>query len=401
MTVVLGACSKTDEVTPVKKMADVGFIIITPERLPISTTLQGRTTAYLTADIRPQISGIIKSRLFKEGAYVKQGEVLYQIEAMTYQAAVESANAALSKAKATLSASQVKAERYAQLLDIDAVSKQDNDDMQNALNENRASVDVAHAALKTARINLDYTKIKSPISGRIETSTATPGALVVAQQAAALTTVQKINPIYVDVTQSSVEVLRLRKEFLSGGIEKIGTDTAAVDITLEDGTLYPLQGRLTFSGLSVNPNTGMITLRAEVPNPEGILLPGMVVKATIEEGSDDHAILVPQRAVTHDALGNPTTLIMDSDNKVQRRTLTTVRAAGNRWVISDGLQPGDKVIVNGLQNVNVGDKANGINMRNTLGQKSPGADKSTAASAAETANAANAANATSAVSAAI
>ncbi|KAF3996399.1 efflux RND transporter periplasmic adaptor subunit [Glaciimonas immobilis] len=363
---VLGACSKTEDSAPAKKMAEVGFVTVAPQRLPISTTLQGRTTAFLTADIRPQITGIIESRLFKEGADVRQGDILYQIDPATYQAAWDGARAALVRVEATLRASQVKAERYVELLKIDAVSQQDNDDVQNALNENKANVEVARAAVKTARINLDFTKIKSPISGRIETSVVTPGTLVVAQQSAALTTVQKIDPIFVDVTQSSTELLRLRKELAAGNIKKSGKDTAVVNITLEDGTAYSLPGRLTFSGISVNTGTGMVTLRAEVPNPEGVLLPGIFVRAAIEEGFNDNAILIPQRAVTRDVTGNATALILNGENEVAQRTLVIAGAVGNQWLIGGGLEVGDRVIVDGLQNVKVGDIARGVDMTKIL-----------------------------------
>lgn len=359
---MLGACSRSTDAPAPKAVAEVGIVTVKPEPQSVSTELPGRTVAYLTADIRPQIGGIIQRRLFTEGANVKQGQALYQIDPATYQAATDSARASLAKAEATLRASKLKAERYVELNKIDAVSKQDNDDAQSVLSENQAALEVARAALKTAAINLEFTRITAPISGRIETSTVTAGALVVAQQSVALTTIQKIDPIYVDVTQSSVDVLRMRRELSSGNIKALGRDEAPVRLVLEDGSVYPQPGKLKFSGLSVNTGTGMITLRAEFPNPDGMLLPGMYVRAQLEEAIDQAAILVPQKAVTRDALGAATALVLNDAGKVERRALTVGRAVGNRWWVNAGLQAGDQVIVDGLQKIKVGDSARAVDM---------------------------------------
>jgi membrane fusion protein, multidrug efflux system len=359
---VLGACSKSTDAPTLKAPAEVGIMTVKPEPQSVSTELPGRTVAYLTADIRPQISGIIQRRLFIEGANVKRGQALYQIDPATYQAAYDSAKASLSKAGATLNASKLKAERYVELNKIDAVSKQDNDDAQSLLSENQAALEVARAALKTAAINLEFTRITAPISGRIETSTVTPGALVVAQQSVALTTIQKIDPIYVDVTQSSVDVLRMRRELAGGNIKAVGRDEAPVRLMLEDGSIYAQPGKLKFSGLSVNTGTGMITLRAEFPNPDGMLLPGMYVRAQLEEAVDQAAILVPQKAVTRDAMGAATALILNDAGKIERRALTVGRAIGNRWWVTDGLQAGDKMVVDGLQKIKVGDSVRAVDM---------------------------------------
>ncbi|WP_211444218.1 efflux RND transporter periplasmic adaptor subunit [Collimonas humicola] len=359
---VLGACSKSIDVPAPKAAAEVGTVTVQPEPQSVSIELPGRTVAYLSADIRPQISGIIQRRLFTEGADVKQGQALYQIDPAAYQAAFDSARASLSKAEATLRASKLRAQRYMELNKIDAVSKQDNDDAQSVLSENQAALEVARAALKTAAINLEFTRIAAPISGRIETSTVTPGALVVAQQSVALTTIQKIDPIYVDVTQASVDVLRLRRELASGNIKAVGRDEAPVRLVLEDGSVYAQPGKLKFSGLSVNTGTGMITLRAEFPNPDGMLLPGMYVRAQLEEAVDQAAILVPQKAVTRDPLGAATALILNDAGKVERRALTVGRAIGNRWWVSDGLQAGDRVIVDGLQKIRIGDSVRAVDM---------------------------------------
>src|SRR5450830_880203 len=376
----LAACSKTAD-KPMAGTPEVGYIVVQSQRQALSTELPGRTTAYLTADIRPQIGGIIQKRLFKEGSTVKQGQALYQIDPASYQAAYDSAKASLLKAEATLNSSKLKAQRYAELDKIDAVSKQDNDDVQSTLSQNQADVEVQRAAVKSAAINLDYTRIMSPISGRIEKSTVTPGALVVAQQTTALTTVQQLDPIYVDVTQSSVDLLRLRKELASGKISKNGDNAAPVKIVLEDGAIYAQQGRLEFNGVSVDTGTGMITLRAVVPNPDGILLPGAYVRAVLEEGVSDSAMLVPQKAVSRDATGTATALVLGEGGKVEQRILTVERAIGNNWWISAGLKAGDKLIVDGLQKVLNGDVPRGIDMSDTLNAAKSGAATSPAPAA--------------------
>src|SRR5450830_1105979 len=396
----LAACSKTAD-KPMAGTPEVGYIVVQPQRQALSTELPGRTTAYLTADIRPQIGGIIQKRLFKEGSTVKQGQALYQIDPASYQASYDSAKASLLKAEATLNSSKLKAQRYAELDKIDAVSKQDNDDVQSTLRQNQADVEVQRAAVKSAAINLDYTRIMSPISGRIEKSTVTPGALVVAQQTTALTTVQQLDPIYVDVTQSSVDLLRLRKELASGKITKSGgggnnggksgDNSAPVKIVLEDGSTYAQQGKLEFNGLSVDTGTGMVTLRAVVPNPEGMLLPGAYVRAVLEEGVSDNAMLVPQKSVSRDATGTATALVLGEGGQVEQRLLTVERAVGNNWWISAGLKAGDKVIVDGLQKVRVGDVPRGIDMSDTLKPGKTDASKADASKATATANTAPAA----------
>jgi membrane fusion protein (multidrug efflux system) len=372
LALALAACSKQNN-KPAAMTAEVGYIVVQPQHQAVSTELPGRTTAYLSADIRPQISGIIQKRLFKEGSTVEQGQALYQIDPASYQAAYDSAKASLLKSEATLAAATLKAQRYIELNKIDAVSKQDNDDMQSTLHQDQADVEVARAALKTAKINLDYTRIMSPISGRIEQSTVTPGALVVADQTTALTTVQKIDPIYVDVTQSSVDLLRLRKELASGKIKKSGANAATIKILLEDGSVYSQTGKLEFSGLSVDTGTGMITLRAVVPNPDGILLPGAYVRAVLEEGVDDNAILVPQKSVSRDATGAASALVLGQAGKVEQRTLTVARSVGNNWWVTAGLNAGDKVIVDGLQKVNPGDTPNGVDMNDASNKTAPAA----------------------------
>jgi len=362
----LGACSKSGNQAPAATQAEIGYVVLQTQRQAVTTELPGRTTAYLAADIRPQVGGIIQKRLFKEGANVKAGQPLYQIDPSTYQAALDSAKASLLKAEATLASSRLKAQRYAELDKIDAVAKQDNDDAQSALRQNQADVEVQKAALKTAAINVEFTRILSPISGRIEKSSVTPGALVTASQTTALTTVQQIDPIYVDVTQSTVDLLRLKRELASGQIKKSGDNAAQVRILLEDGTTYDRAGKLEFAGLSVDTGTGMITLRAVVPNPDGILLPGSYVRAVLEEGVDEQALLVPQKAVSRDQTGAATALVIGAGGKVEQRIVVTARAVGNSWWITKGLQPGDKLIVDGLQKVRAGDTPRAVDVTDTL-----------------------------------
>ncbi len=366
MVAVLGACSRSGDQPKSAAQSEVGYVVVKAQRQALTTELPGRTTAYLAADIRPQVGGIIQQRLFKEGSLVKAGQPLYQIDPASYQAAYDSAKASLLKSEATLASSKLKAERYAELNKIDAVAKQDNDDTQSTMRQNQADVEVQKAAVQTAAINLQYTRIVSPISGRIEQSTVTPGALVTASQTTALTTVQQIDPIYVDVTQSTVDLLRLRRELASGQIRKSGANAAQVKILLEDGSTYDHPGKLEFTGLSVDTGTGMITLRAVVPNPDGVLLPGAYVRAVLEEGVDEHALLVPQKAISRDQTGAATALVMGTDGKVQQRVVIVARAVGNNWWVSKGLQEGDKLIVDGLQKVRVGDTPRAIDVTDSL-----------------------------------
>jgi membrane fusion protein (multidrug efflux system) len=355
---LLAGCSPSDEQKgpPPKKAAEVGVVEIAPGTQPIVTELPGRTTARMVAEIRPQVSGIIQERTFVEGANVKAGELLYRIDPALYQAEVASAQAALDKAEANLKSLQIKAERYAELIKINAVSKQDYDDAQAAQKQAQADIGLAKAALETARINLGYTRITAPISGRVETSVITPGALVTANQTNPLTTVQQLDPIYVDVTQPTSELLRLRRDLASGKLKRIGRDEARLKVLLEDGTEYPHPGRLSFSGVTVNPTSGAVTLRAVLPNPEGLLMPGMYVRGQLEEAVDESAILVPQQSVTRTAKGQAMVLVVNAQNKVEQRAVEVSRAVGNQWMVDAGLQAGDHVVVEGFQNIRPGDE---------------------------------------------
>jgi membrane fusion protein (multidrug efflux system) len=282
---------------------------------------------------------------------VKAGEVLYQIDPATYAAALQSAEAALSKAEANQHFTQLKATRYDELIAIKAVSQQDADDATAALQQSNAEVASARAALRTARIDFDYTRVTSPITGRIGISAATPGALVTANQTNALATVQQLDPMYVDVTQSSTTVLKLRRAIAQG---KLGGGTTKVKLVFEDGTPYPLEGQLQFSDVTVDSNTGAVTLRAIFPNPKGELLPGLYVRAIVEEGTVQQALLVPQQAVTRDNSGKPHAYVVGADRKLQQRELQTERAIGDQWLVTSGVQAGDVLVVSGQQKAQPG-----------------------------------------------
>lgn len=353
LAVGLAAC---DDATPhaAAEMPppEVGVITVTPERVVLTTELPGRTTAYRIAEVRPQVGGIIQKRLFKEGSEIKAGDLLYQIDPATYQASYDSAEASLDKAEATLNSLALKAKRYQQLSTLKAVSQQDADDAVASLKEAQAEIAVNKASLETARINLDYTRVTSPISGRIGKSSVTEGALVTASQSTTLATVQQLDPIYVDLTQSSTEAMRLRRALSEGRLKEGGS--AKVKLILEDGTPYPLEGTLEFSDVTVEETTGAITMRALFPNPEFVLLPGMYVRAITEDGVDNAAILLPQRAVTRDSKGDAVAMFVGADGKIVQRTLTLSRAIGDRWLVTSGAEAGDRLVVDGVQKVRPG-----------------------------------------------
>lgn len=332
---------------------EVVIIKLEPRREVYTTALAGRIASFQVAEVRPQVGGILQQRLFTEGADVKAGQALYQIDPATYEAALDSAQAALMKAEANVTPARLKAERFRELLAIKAVSKQEYDDAQAAFKQAEADVAVNRAAVKTARINLEYTKVRSPISGRIGKSAFTPGALVTANQAQALTSVRQLDPVYVDITQSSQDLLRLRAQFTNGELRS-AAEEAPVLLKLENGAMYPHEGRLQFTDVSVDESTGMVSLRALFPNPEHILLPGMYVRAVIAEGVDENALLVPQRALRRDPKGQASVLLVDGGGKVDVRLVDVGRTVGDSWQVLSGLKPGDRVIVEGGQNVRSG-----------------------------------------------
>ncbi|MCU0554383.1 MAG: efflux RND transporter periplasmic adaptor subunit [Syntrophales bacterium] len=333
---------------------EVAVVEMKPERIAITTELPGRTSAYLIAEVRPQVSGIIQQRLFKEGSDVKAGDVLYQIDPATYQAAYDSARAALARAEANISRTRALAERYRELVEIRAVSRQEYDDATAALKQAEAEIAAGKAAVETARINLAYTRVTAPIAGRIGKSSVTVGALVMAGQGMPLAVIQQIDPVYVDVTQSSAVLLQLQKAMASGALKRDSANRAKVKLILEDGTAYPQEGALQFQDVTVDQTTGSYILRIVFPNPKRVLLPGMFARAVLEEGVSEQALLVPQQGVSRDPKGNPLALIVDAENKVQQRVLTLVRTIGDRWLVSDGLAPGDRVVVEGMQKVRPG-----------------------------------------------
>ena len=332
---------------------EVVIIKLEPRREVYTTALAGRIASFQVAEVRPQVGGILQQRLFTEGADVKAGQALYQIDPATYEAALDSAQASLMKAEANVTPARLKAERFRELLAIKAVSKQEYDDAQAAFKQAEADVAVNRAAVKTARINLEYTKVRSPISGRIGKSAFTPGALVTANQAQALTSVRQLDPVYVDITQSSQDLLRLRAQFTNGELRS-AAEEAPVRLKLENGAMYPHEGRLQFTDVSVDESTGMVSLRALFPNPEHILLPGMYVRAVIAEGVDENALLVPQRALRRDPKGQASVLLVDGGGKVDVRLVDVGRTVGDSWQVLSGLKPGDRVIVEGGQNVRPG-----------------------------------------------
>ncbi|MCL6692480.1 multidrug efflux RND transporter periplasmic adaptor subunit MexA [Pseudomonas sp. R3.Fl] len=345
----LAGCDK-HQAAAQAQLPEVGVVTLQARTVTLNSELPGRTSAYRVAEVRPQVNGIILKRLFKEGSDVREGQQLYQIDAAPYEADYQSA-------QANLVSSQQQAERYKLLVADEAVSKQQYADANAAYLR-------AKAAVEQARINLRYTRVLSPISGRVGRSGVTEGALVTSGQATAMATVQQLDPIYVDVTQPSTALLRLRRELAEGQLQSAGDNAAKVSLKLEDGSEYPLQGRLEFSEVSVDEGTGSVTLRAVFPNPKGELLPGMFVHAQLQEGVRQQAILAPQQGVTRDLRGQPTALVLGADDKVELRNIRTDRTLGAYWLVIDGLKPGDRLITEGLQFVQPGAQAKAVPAKN-------------------------------------
>lgn len=348
-----GGCDRRQQAQP-PPIPEVAVMTVQHRRIELTTELPGRTSAYLVAEIRPQVNGIIQKRLFREGSDVRAGQVLYQIEPAPFQAALDHAQAALAKAEANVPAIRLRMQRYKELLEDKAVSRQDYDDVSAAMKQAEAEVVYGKAAVETARINLGYTRVTAPISGRIGRSSVTDGALVTAHQPTALATIQQLDPIYVDVPQSTTELLRLRRRLEEGRLNPNGENQQKVKLILEDNSLYSLEGTLQFRDVTVDPTTGSVILRVVFPNPEGVLLPGMFVRAQVREGTNEQAILIPQQTVSRDPKGNPLALVVDPDGKVQQRSLVLDRAIGDQWLVSSGLSVGDRVIVEGMQRARPG-----------------------------------------------
>jgi len=367
----LTACDGAKAPPAAREAPQVTVLTLKPQNVVIKTALPGRTAPTLIAEVRPQVTGIVQSRNFTEGAEVKAGSVLYRLDPATYQAAYDSARAAIAKSEAAVQTAQRNVERNKELVAIKFVSQQAYDDAVTTLRQNEADLAAAKAATQAARINLAYTNVVAPITGRIGKSAVTAGALVTANQPTPLATIQQMNPMYVDITQSSTEALRLRRAMASGELKRAREDAARVTLQLEDGTNYPVEGTLQFSDVTVDASTGAITLRALFPNPDGILLPNLYVRAVLEEGVRENAILVPQQAVTRDPKGQAIAMVVAPDGKVEARTLQTSRTIGSDWLVDSGLRAGDRVIVEGLLKARPGATVQAIEAGTTSAPATP------------------------------
>jgi membrane fusion protein (multidrug efflux system) len=341
---LLSACGK--QTPPPPPPPKVGVVTVQMQSVTLTSELPGRTSPYESSEVRPQVDGIITKRLFREGEMVRAGQVLYQIDPAPYAAAAANARAALARANASIASTAALARRYGELVKINAIAKQDYENAIASANQAQADVGAQKAALQSAEINLRRTSIKAPISGRIGASTFTVGALVTAAQAQPLATIQRLDPIYVDINQSSVDLLKLRKSVLAGQVSRQG-NAARVGLTLEDGSDYGLTGAFQFSDVTVAQDTGTVTVRALFPNPQGLLLPGMYVRAHLIEGTQAQGILAPQQAVTRNEKGNPTAYVVGAGNKLEIRELTASRAIGSNWLVTSGLKPGDRLVMDG------------------------------------------------------
>ncbi len=359
---ILSGCEEKDsQSAQTKQSIEVGTITIKEQPIALQQELSGRVKAKLVSEVRPQINGIIEKQLFIEGSKVTQGDILYQIDSSSYEAIYNQEKAALQSAKATLQSAKLKSQRYDELLKVDGISKQETDDAKASYLEALALVEEKKAALESAKINLERTKIKAPISGYIGISTITQGALVSANQTTALTTIRDTNTVYVDLNQSQTQLLALKKLLTKKNIKEGNTN---VSLILSDETLYSHKGTLQLQEVSVDENTGSVTLRAIFPNDENILLPGMFVKATIEGAIDTKAFLLPQQAVSRDEKANPIITVVQDDNSIKRRQITIERAIGNKWVVTSGINNSDKIIIEGLNKINMKSKVNPIDVTN-------------------------------------
>lgn len=373
--VLFGGCQKEEgEMGGPPQEPEVAFVTVRPQSVELTTELPGRTSAFLVAEIRPQVNGIIQKRAFTEGSMVNEGELLYQIDPAPFQAVLDSAKASLLKAETVVPSIRLRVERYQELVEDNAVSRQDLDDALATLQQARAEIEFWKAEVEKARINLEYTRVVAPITGRIGISNVTVGALVTAYQAMPLATIQQLDPIYVDVTQSSAELLRMKRNLQSGLLSADGRNGREVEIRLEEGTLYPHKGMLQFRDVTVDATTGSFTLRIVVPNPDHLLLPGMFVRAVVQEGIAGDAILVPQQGVSRNPKGEAVAQVIGGDGKVEQRILTLDRAIGDQWLVAAGLSAGDRVIVEGLLNVRPGTTVRAVCLDGpAAGPEDPGA----------------------------
>jgi len=355
-SVALSGCDQVAEQPKASAPAatPVGVVTLNSQAITLKKELPGRVSAFQIAEIRPQVSGIVQSRLFEEGTQVEKGQALYQINPDIFEAELAASRAAVARAEASIASSKSKASRYKELLAIKAVSQQDFDEADAASKQASAELLTAQAQLKSAQINLDYSHVSSPISGQISKSSVTVGALVSAGQTSALATVTQLDPIYVDLTQSSNELTKLKRALASGALGVDSTTQTDVELIMEDGSAYPHKGTLQFSEVTVDPSTGSVTLRAKFPNPEKLLLPGMYVRAEVVEGVKSDAILAPQRGVSRNTKGEPTAMVVSKNNTVESRVLKVERTLGANWLVSEGLADGDQLIVEGLQKIRPG-----------------------------------------------
>ena len=366
------ACSSPPPADP-PPPPEVAVVALATEPVTMTAELPGRTVAVMVSEVRPQIRGLIQRRLFTEGQQVKAGQVLYQIDPALYQADYDSAKATLARAEAALVSARLLAERYAALVKIEAVSKQQNDDAIAAYARAEADVATARAALDTARITLEYTRITAPIHGQVSASVYTQGALVTANQPDPLTTVRQLDPIYVDITQSSDQLLALQRQLASGRLRRAGKGTIMVRLRLDDGSEYEHAGMLAFTDVVVDETTGMVRLRTRFPNPNGLLLPGMYVRAFVPQAVDDEGLLLPQQSVTHNARGEAVALVVNGENKVEQRMLKTGGTVGDRWLVREGVKPGERVIVEGGQKVRPGAEVRPVEWRAARAAQAPAA----------------------------
>ena len=354
---LLSACG--DKAAPPAQLPEAAYVTIAPEKRAVENELPGRLESYRTAEVRARVPGIVLKRTFEEGAFVKQGQVLFKIDPRSYQASVQNAKAALSRAEANKVQADLKLKRYKPLVEINAISKQEYDDAIAAAKQASADVEAAKATLVNNKLNLEYATVTAPISGRIGRAMVTEGALVGQNEATLLATIQQINPIYLNLTQSSAELLKLRQMMQSGALKDAEKSGLKVTMVMEDGSIYPHTGKLLFSDISVDPTTGELALRALFPNPDNMLLPGMFVRARLEQAVNENAITVPQQAVQHTNDGSQV-IVINQENKAEIRQVKTTSAIGNRWLVTEGLQPGDRVIVEGLQKIRPGSPGNPV-----------------------------------------
>ena len=359
----LAACGDKKPPAAAPAAPPVGFLTVVLQAQGLHTELAGRTRASQSAEVRPQVSGILQKRLFTEGSTVKAGQPLYQIDSRMLEASAKSAEAALARARAAAQTARTNAARNAELVKIDAISRQVFDESQAQVAQSAADVAVAQAALDNAQINLQFSRIVAPISGQIDLSAVLPGSLVTANQTQALTTISQLDPMLVDITQSSSELLELRRQWQAGAFGKVEGSGAAVRLALEDGSAYPHAGKLQFTGATVGQSTGAITLRASFPNPEGLLMPGMYVRARLATGVSGDAIVLPQQALQRDPAGNPSVQLINADNKIEKRPIRLGQALGAQWLVLEGLKAGDRVMVDGFQKARVGQTVTPVAMR--------------------------------------